>query len=116
MKKLEQEIQSCVDKFEHLKVNLTSGESGDNGEGIWATPCTAKDKKIYEKGEQGDKFSVYLCNSPVSWSGVHWGSVVVVINNGGSRAYARLSDNESSHHDELTERSVKKQLFENASK
>jgi len=113
IKKLEKKVQSCVDKFDYLKVNLTTDESGEGGEGIWAIPCTAKDNKIYEKGKSGDKFKVYLCNAPFSWYGLHWGSTILAINNGESRAYARLSDNEATH-DPFTENKVKKQVFENA--
>jgi len=73
-KDLEKKVQDCVDKYEHLKVNLTNDESSTNGEGIWATPCSAEDKETYENGNSGDKFKVYLCNSPFSWGGVNWGS------------------------------------------
>ena len=114
IKKLEEKVQDCVEKYEHLKVNLTRDESGTNGEGIWATPCSAEDKDIYDNGKAGDKFKVHLCNAPFSWAGVKWGSTIVATNNGDSRPYARLSDNGVANHDEFTEHKVKKQVFENS--
>jgi len=109
--KLNKKVQSCVEKFKHLKVNLTRGDVSENGEGIWATPCTAEDKNIYEKGSSGEKFCVHLCNDPISWN-LSWGSKIIAITNGAKRAYSRLSDNPETHYDELRERIIKKKLIE----
>jgi len=115
-KKVQKKVQECVNKFGYIKVNLTRDESSTGGEGCLVTPCTQKDNNIYKnESKEGLKFNVFLCIQPFSWHGINWGDKLVAINGGSSRAYARLSDNPEANHDELTEKRIVKQVWENGS-
>lgn len=70
-----------------IKVNLSRlGETGNNGEGVWAELASKFDKSIYEDEKLiGEKFSVILRNHPVTTDKLQWGDTVLVFNNGVNR-------------------------------
>jgi hypothetical protein len=69
------------------KVNLRY-EEGENGEGIWAAPCTDADRAVYEGPTVGASFFVHLLNAPLN-SDVRWGSKVECLTNGELRPYSK---------------------------
>lgn len=75
------------ERAKHLcKVNLRY-KDGENGEGIWAIPCTEADVALYEGDTIGQTFYVWLCNDPIC-PDVRYGSKVACLTNGGSRPYS----------------------------
>jgi hypothetical protein len=110
---LEKRHKVLSKKFEYLKVNLTTSDNTDNGEGIWALPLTEEDDKLARGDTKGEKFKVILCNQPFYWVDFNWGEVVVATTNGEMRPVARLSDNtrQSKSGAKKGEKETKKAIF-----
>lgn len=83
----EEEIEAAGAVSGLVKVNLRY-IPGENGEGIWAVPCTEPDKATYSETTIGNSFFVYLMNTPICQS-LHLGSKIECLTNGHKRPYSK---------------------------
>jgi hypothetical protein len=74
-------------RHELFKVNLRY-EEGENGEGIWALPCTDEDSALWRGETSGQVLYVWLCNDPIC-KDVLYGSKVACLTNGTKRPYSQ---------------------------
>ena len=76
-----------ADMHNSIKVNLRY-EPGQNGEGVWAVPCSEADDAVYANDNTEERvFYVYLLNDPIC-PGLQWGSKLACYTNGQNRPYS----------------------------
>lgn len=91
---LETTLANLQKKYGYLKVNLVrEGETGGNGEGIWAVPVDDESKQtLNSESSQGEFAMVRVCNMPFSWENLTWGGLVRAKTLGSKRPAAYLPD------------------------
>jgi len=109
-KSIAEVVAECVAKYNHVQVCLTKGHGVESGENMWCVPCSDEDYRMISQGNVSEKFYVYLCNKPTSWTGVDIHSKIMATHNGPDRRpYARLYDNPGTDYNPIIEEVTQEQ-------